>query len=173
MAGPRERLILCGVTVVRCVALCGAHSRAWAGEHKLGISWRPKLQHRRHQPLSSSTRSCSARIGIVRVWTMDSPILTQLFRQLFSHRSSRCLARRPYGSLWTPDQISNSRRHMATRRTEGETRNESKWVPRQHVYPSDRTEEFSRYPMVTANMLRSRRERPKRVKMLLRDFIEG
>lgn len=41
------------------------------------------------------------------------------------------------------------------------------------MFPQERAEEFERYPMVTADMLRSRRERPRRVKMLLRDFIEG
>jgi hypothetical protein len=34
-------------------------------------------------------------------------------------------------------------------------------------------EEFERYPMVTAEMLKGRRERPRRVKMLMREFIEG
>lgn len=56
---------------------------------------------------------------------------------------------------------------------EGETRRESRWTPRKNVFPQERAEEFERYPMVTADMLRSRRERPRRVKMLLRDFIEG
>lgn len=39
--------------------------------------------------------------------------------------------------------------------------------------PPDKAEEFSKYPLVTANMLRSRRDRPRKVKMFVRDFIEG
>jgi hypothetical protein len=37
----------------------------------------------------------------------------------------------------------------------------------------DMSEEYKKYPMVTADQLRGRRERPRRVKMLTRDFIEG
>jgi hypothetical protein len=95
--------------------------------------------------------------------SMDSPLATQLFRQLFSHRAARCLAR--------PNQC----RAMASRspRLAGETKRESRWTPRQNAFPNERMEEFDRYPMVTADMLKMRRERPRRVKMLLRDFIDG
>ncbi|KAF2187779.1 DUF185-domain-containing protein [Zopfia rhizophila CBS 207.26] len=61
---------------------------------------------------------------------------------------------------------------MASRLGEGETARESRWTPRRNVFPQERVEEFERYPMVTADILRNRRERPRRVKMLLRDFIE-
>jgi hypothetical protein len=63
---------------------------------------------------------------------------------------------------------------VATRRGDvGETTRESRWTPRKHAFPHERTEEFDRYPLVTAEMLKNRRERPKRVKMVLREFIEG
>ena len=105
--------------------------------------------------------------------SMDSPLVTQLFRQLFSHRASQCLARGSRPALTAARAPQIQRRGKATRFAEGETKRESRWTPRKNAFPHERTEEFERYPMVTADMLRSRRERPRRVKMLLRDFIEG
>lgn len=104
---------------------------------------------------------------------MDSPLLTHLFRQLFSQRASQCLARGARPALAAARAPQIQRRGKATRLGEGETSRESRWTPRKTAFPHERTEEFERYPMVTADMLRSRRERPRRVKMLLRDFIEG
>ena len=103
---------------------------------------------------------------------MDSPVATQIFRQLFSHRASQCLARGARPALAAARTPHIQRRGKATRFAEGETRRESRWTPRKNAFPQERTEEFERYPMVTADMLRNRRERPRRVRMLLRDFIE-
>jgi len=52
--------------------------------------------------------------------------------------------------------------------TSGET-----WQPRTAFLQKDRTGEFEKYPMVDARGLARRKERPKRVKMLVRDFIDG
>ena len=41
------------------------------------------------------------------------------------------------------------------------------------MFPRDKANEFEKYPLVTAEMLSRRKERPRRVKMLMRDFIEG
>lgn len=115
---------------------------------------------------------------------MDSPMVTQLFRQLFSHRASQCLARGARPTLahqavrapQSPQQrgkASTAAPRTTTRVGEGETKRESRWQPRRNAFPHEREEEFQRYPLVTSDMLRSRRERPRRVRMLLRDFIEG
>ncbi|KAI9719979.1 MAG: hypothetical protein M1812_003104 [Candelaria pacifica] len=57
-------------------------------------------------------------------------------------------------------------------RQDDDSLSESHWQQRTDLFPQDKSEEFRRYPTVTADMLRSRRERPRRVKMLMRDFIE-
>ena len=50
---------------------------------------------------------------------------------------------------------------------------ESNWQQRTDIFQQDMSEEFKKFPMVTAMDLRQRQERPRRVKMLMRDFIEG
>jgi len=57
------------------------------------------------------------------------------------------------------------------RRKETST-NESSWQQRTDHFPLDKAGEYKKYPMVTANQLRTRKERPRKVKMLMRDFIE-
>lgn len=39
--------------------------------------------------------------------------------------------------------------------------------------PEDRREEFAEYPYISMQELKQRTERPRKVKMLLRDFIDG
>ncbi|KAF2001165.1 DUF185-domain-containing protein [Amniculicola lignicola CBS 123094] len=102
---------------------------------------------------------------------MDSPLATQLFRQLFSHRASQCLARRARPAIATPHGRIH-RRGMADRPVALDRKRESRWHPREHSFPHERAEEFDQYAIVTAEMLKNRRERPRRVKMLLRDFID-
>ena len=109
---------------------------------------------------------------------MDSPVISRLFRQLFAHRACRNL--RSHSSL--PFRIRNApriqTRELADRRGPSVAdadaeRNESNWQQRSDLFSEDKKQAYNRYPMVTADQLRGRRERPKRVKMLTRDFIEG
>ncbi|PSR87414.1 S-adenosyl-L-methionine-dependent methyltransferase [Coniella lustricola] len=120
---------------------------------------------------------------------MDSPIVTQLFRQLFRHRHPACHARRSLSSTLAPAlhhrrqlrqlssspsssarSSSNSRGRGATALSESEK--ERGWQQRHHLLPKDKSAEARTYPTVTARDLRQYKERPRRVKMLLRDFIE-
>ncbi|RQM05822.1 hypothetical protein DH86_00002144 [Scytalidium sp. 3C] len=58
------------------------------------------------------------------------------------------------------------------RGSDAKTDAERHWQQRTDTFPVDMSQEYSRYPLVTADQLRGRRERPRRVKMLTRDFIE-
>ncbi|KFX96083.1 hypothetical protein O988_05494 [Pseudogymnoascus sp. VKM F-3808] len=107
---------------------------------------------------------------------MDSPVVTQLFRQLFRHRA--CEAVRRHSTL--PLRLGHTRRpaktwtpggRRAVSSSEG-SNSESNWQQRTDLLPQNMSHEFSKYPMVTSEQLKTRRERPTRVKMLTRDFIE-
>ncbi|KAI0011964.1 DUF185-domain-containing protein [Xylariaceae sp. FL0662B] len=112
---------------------------------------------------------------------MDSPIVAQVFRQLFRHPA--CQSRKNLAALSSCIQHGRrtthqqqQRRTMATRPTvrgaKASQADESNWQQRTELFSADKTEEYKTYPMVTVNDLRVRRERPRRVKMLMRDFIE-
>lgn len=99
---------------------------------------------------------------------MDSPVLGQLFRQLFRH--SACQSFRRY-----PSPVSQQTRSFLTRRTATKRKSQldsAIWRKRGHD-PKNIDKEYESYPLVTAKDLRSRRERPREVKMLTREFVDG
>ncbi|KAI2468732.1 DUF185-domain-containing protein [Annulohypoxylon bovei var. microspora] len=115
---------------------------------------------------------------------MDSPIVAQLFRQLFRHPA--CQSRRNLATLSSclrygrrVHQLQHEqRRHMATRPhtvrggKKGLPDKEAHWQQRSELFAHDMSDEYKAFPTVTANSLRTKSERPRQVKMLMRDFIE-
>jgi hypothetical protein len=109
---------------------------------------------------------------------MDSPLANRIFRRLFAHDTcsrlrSQCPSRSPSLPQCQPRTFSLTA-HRAREKKYGVKPTEQKsWQPRSELTVDDKLSEFKRYPMVTADELREKRERPRRVKMLMRDFIEG
>ncbi|KAI1019554.1 hypothetical protein LB505_000507 [Fusarium chuoi] len=111
---------------------------------------------------------------------MDSPIVAQIFRQLFHHRPPGCkgvrnLAGLRNGLRTTTIVSHQSRFYVAGRPSSdrGMKKNESRWQQRTNILPQDRSTEFAEYPYISIDELKQRTERPRKVKMLLRDFIDG
>jgi hypothetical protein len=109
---------------------------------------------------------------------MDSPLVSQLFRQLFHQRPAGCLqnlrqaARRNTNGSFVVQSRSYASRPRASK-DRGMKTNESRWQQRTNLLPEDRSAEFAQYPQLTIEDLKLRKERPRRVRMLLRDFIDG
>lgn len=100
---------------------------------------------------------------------MDSPVLNQLFRQLFRHPACQSLRRSP-PSLYRPQT-----RTFLTRRTPAKRKTQDDgmlWTKRGDINKNIE-EEYRTYPTVTAKELSNRRERPRQVKMLTREFVDG
>lgn len=96
---------------------------------------------------------------------MDSPAVNRLFRRLASHRFC-------HDGQHVPKTLASAQWRCQSSTRRPRTTNESSWQQRTDHFPIDKAEEFKRFPSVTADALRGRRDRPRRVKMLMRDFIE-
>lgn len=136
--------------------------------------------HAQKLPTHEHTTSFSCLPGAPTPPAMDSPVVTQLFRQLFRHGHPACQSRRNLTNLASAIHQGRQLRQLRALSSEHRRRGalstsekERHWQQRSNVSPADRTEDLKRYPTVTAKDLRSYRERPRRVKMLMRDFIEG
>ncbi|KAM0605967.1 hypothetical protein ACHAP1_004249 [Verticillium nonalfalfae] len=110
---------------------------------------------------------------------MDSPIVTRLFRELFRHPACQSRQRlsarlRPAANHICRQPHHHQRRQYAVKSGlgKGEKTNESRWQQRTQLFPADRSEEFETYPLVTAEDLKGRDVRPRKVKMLMRDFVD-
>ncbi|KAF2400545.1 DUF185-domain-containing protein [Trichodelitschia bisporula] len=109
---------------------------------------------------------------------MDSPHYNRILRRLFAHETCSTLrAHRLRPSCQLAGPLQQRRGIMLggedrQRKYGLDLKDKKSWQQRTDIFPQDKMDEFKRYPMVTADELRSRKQRPRRVKMLLRDFIE-
>ncbi|KAG9571053.1 hypothetical protein KCU79_g457, partial [Aureobasidium melanogenum] len=101
---------------------------------------------------------------------MESPAVSQLFKQLFQHRPCQtCLTRHVRQA---PRRLYSSQKQYTSPNYQGRRKEDSKlesnWQQRSSSFPPDKLEEYKRYPQVTSDGLRARKDRPRRVRMLMR-----
>ena len=126
--------------------------------------------------VESCVLPCNARLRVrfyqkLAIQIMDSPVVNHVFRQLFAP-SRRCLYSRSFVPLrMTPRE--QQCRMYALRRSQNDGQGGSRWQQRIDAFPKDMSKQLREYPKLTASDLRHRTQRPRRVKMLARDFIEG
>lgn len=106
---------------------------------------------------------------------MDAPTISRVFQRLFSHEICSKVRYRPaMSNVISHRAFSQSPRATAGGRPATRVTNlDSDWQQRSDLFPVDKSKEFEKYPMVDSTMLKIRKERPRRVRMLTRDFIEG
>lgn len=114
---------------------------------------------------------------------MDSPVASLFFRRLFSHgvcqscrRNAASAGRLPGRSLTLERRAgtySRLKKEAATKQTKEWGTSSDIWQPRSGLKVENVSKEFDEYPITTAEELRQKNRRPRRQKMLMRDFIEG
>lgn len=149
-------------------------------EHELRLSHAPLKASPIHFVASIEASPCgswSRHSTLPRLPTMDSPLVSHIFRQLFRHRHPGCLQNLRDQGLRHGSGIVHGRRTYSTRQRASKDRgmktNESRWQQRTTLLPADRSAEFAQYPHLSIQDLKKRKERPLKAKMLLRDFIDG
>ena len=103
---------------------------------------------------------------------MDSLLVTHIFRQLLTTPSRHCLRLQSCAASRITLNPQQRRRHVVRSKRDDKDGG-SKWQQRIDAFPKDMSRQLREYPKVTTFDLRSRLHRPRRVKMLARDFIEG
>ena len=99
--------------------------------------------------------------------------LDRVVRRLLSHRTC-CRLRYTISEQRIQPSWKQRRLYRSSTYTpKSNAESEGGWQQRLDHFPPDKMGDYERYPMVTANQLRTRKERPRRVKMLTRDFIDG
>lgn len=130
-----------------------------------------------HDAHESHAISCTTIISSSQpvVVVMEAPALGRIFRRLLSHQTCSTLRYHQPSSLRPAPTYHEQRRSYKGRRDghDPDDTAQSNWQQRTQILPPDKLEEYEKAPLVTAHLLRGRRERPRRVKMLTRDFIEG
>jgi hypothetical protein len=118
---------------------------------------------------------------------MDSPLVNRIFRRLFAHETCSALrytrARPTCGRIAATQcrlherrtffgipEIKESSRYSSPKQHKGK---DDDWQQRAVLTFEDKTDEYNNAVLVTSEELQSRKTRPKGVKMLTRDFIEG
>ncbi|TQN70192.1 Protein arginine methyltransferase NDUFAF7-like protein [Colletotrichum shisoi] len=119
------------------------------------------------RPACQSRRHCTAA-------TSTLPALSQRRPHPHNHHHKTAAATtRPPTGINGPS-TSQQRREYAVKTfaEKQEKTNESKWQQRTSLFPNDRADEFDTYPTLSSRDLAARSTRPRKVKMLTRDFIE-
>ena len=107
---------------------------------------------------------------------MESELLTRVFRRLLSHNVCSKLRYQAPGRRATLN--APQRRWYVSPKDDNtidefDARRESDWQQRSTIFTPDKMKEYDKYPTVSFDQLKTRHKRPKRVKMLTRDFIDG
>lgn len=125
--------------------------------------------------LQAILQNCPLIRNVFDTRSMDSSLLTRIFRQLLSHETCSTLRAHRLAAQGRQLSCSSSRLYPQRRGYRQEHRQPADhiWQQRAQLFPEDRNQEYQEYPMVTSQTLRNWKRRPRKVKMLMRDFIEG